>query len=87
MADIEKLRTFIESAATAVRAGLLTPSADDEKFVREYFGLPPMNADVVADWAKTEGARSPITIAAAEADKRTAQAAQSAAAADTAQSN
>lgn len=70
MADIAKLRAFVEAVGVAVRAGVLTPSVDDEVFVREYFGLPAMNADVIADWKKTEGARSPITIAAAEADAK-----------------
>ncbi len=73
MADIAKLRSFVEAIGVAVRAGVLTPSEDDEKYVREYFGLPVMNESVKADWKKTEGARSPITIAAAEADRKAAQ--------------
>jgi len=72
MADIAKLRSFVEAIGVAVRAGVLTPSEDDEKYVREYFGLPVMNESVKADWKKTEGARSPITIA-AEADKKEAE--------------
>jgi hypothetical protein len=70
MAEIAKLEAFVNAIGVAVRAGVLTPSIDDEVYVREYFGLPKMNADVVADWKKTEGARSPITIAAAEADSK-----------------
>ena len=74
MADITKLTAFIEAVGVAVRAGVLTPSLDDEIYIRKYFGLPDVNADVIADWKKTEGARSPITIAAAEADKKAQQA-------------
>jgi len=61
----EKLRLFIEAYGVGVRAGVLTPNLDDEKAVREMFGLPIPNDSVVASWAKTDGVRSPITVAAA----------------------
>lgn len=64
MADLAKLRQYCEALGIAVRAGVLTPSVDDEEYVRKFFDLPPMNAEVLADWKKTGGARSPITIAA-----------------------
>jgi hypothetical protein len=76
MADIVKLSAFVEAIGVAVRAGVLTPSLDDEVYIRKYFGLPDANSDVIADWKKTEGARSPITIAAAEAEKKADQAAR-----------
>ena len=54
---------FPEEYGVAVRAGVLTPNADDEKFLREKFGLPPMNESVVAAWEDSEGVRFPITLA------------------------
>lgn len=67
MADIAKLRAFVEAAGVAVRAGLLTPSMDDEIYIRKYFELPEMNADVKAEWERSNGTRGPITIAKEEA--------------------
>lgn len=58
----DKLRAFAEAYGVAVRAGCITPNIEDEKKVRELFGLPEVSADVVAEWARTNGVRTPITL-------------------------
>jgi hypothetical protein len=63
MADVTKLKGYADAYGIAVRAGVLTPSLDDEVYFRNLFGLPEMNDAVRADWAKTDGARQPITLA------------------------
>ena len=64
--DVSKtdgLAKFAETYGIAVRAGLITPNLDDEIAAREMFGLPPVNDAVRAEWEKTKGVRSPITLA------------------------
>jgi hypothetical protein len=63
MADITKLRTLVETYGIAVRAGVVTPTLDDEIKMRELIGLPPITAAVRASWAETGGIRQPITLA------------------------
>jgi hypothetical protein len=63
MADIAKLTGYINAYGTAVRAGVLTPSLDDEIHIREVFGLPVVNESIRTEWARTNGVRQPITLA------------------------
>lgn len=62
MADIIKLRNYIEAYGAAVRAGVITPNLDDEISIREQMGLPPVNEAVRSAWADN-GVRAPITLA------------------------
>lgn len=63
MADITKLRTLVETYGIAVRAGVVTPTLDDEIRMRELIGLPQVTEAVRASWAETGGIRQPITLA------------------------
>ena len=63
MADITKLRAFLDAYGVAVRAGVLTPNLDDEIAVRKQMGLPEANDAVRSSWAKSDGSRAPITLA------------------------
>ncbi len=63
MADLIKLKNLMDAYGVGVRAGVITPNADDEAALREQFGLPPMNASVLAAWADSKGVRFPITLA------------------------
>ena len=63
MSKQDKLKAFADAYGVAVRAGVLTPNLDDEKAIREMFGLPAPNADVIKSWADSDGVRFPITLA------------------------
>lgn len=65
LADIENAKATADAFGVSVRAGAVTPSKEDEAFMRERLGLPPMSAAVASAWAK-EDVRRPITIAAAD---------------------
>jgi len=62
LAGIEEAKSRADAFGVSVRAGAVTPSEEDEQFMREQLGLPPMSAAVKSAWAK-EGVRRPITIA------------------------
>lgn len=57
-----KYRQVAEAYAVAVRAGLITPCLQDENAFRKMLGLDAAPAEVVANWKKTEGVKTPITI-------------------------
>jgi len=61
--DPAKVRQYVEAYGVAVRAGVLTPNRDDEEFVRKVFGLPAMNQEVIQEWNRSDGIRTPITLA------------------------
>ncbi len=69
MADINKLRTFMETYGVAVRAGVLTPNIDDEIEIRRQFELPPVNDAVRAAWKSSNGVRYPVTVDASLEEK------------------
>lgn len=56
------VRTLLDSYGVGVRAGVLTPCLEDEQWFRKLIGLDPASAQVVADWAKTNGIRKPNTL-------------------------
>lgn len=60
---VEDAKGLVETYGAAVRAGGITPNADDEKHIRSRLGLPAMNKDVEREWKKQGGARSPVTLA------------------------
>jgi len=58
----EKLRIIIDAYGIAVRGGVITPNLDDENAFRKMMGLQPASKEVVAEWRRTKGVRSPITL-------------------------
>jgi len=58
----DRIKQLCEAYGVAVRAGLITPCLQDENDIRALMGLQSAPAEVVADWAKTEGVRKPTTI-------------------------
>lgn len=52
----------IEQYGVAVRAGAITPQADDEAAFRKALGLPTMSKEVTDAWTKV-GVKAPITLA------------------------
>jgi lambda family phage portal protein len=56
----------MEQYGVAVRAGAITPQADDEAAFRKALGLPAMGKEVEEYWKKAGGIKQPITLAAAE---------------------
>jgi hypothetical protein len=61
---IKEMRDELDAYGVGVRAGVLTPNADDEKFFRAKFGMPAMSAAVLAAWKADGDVRKPITLAA-----------------------
>ncbi len=66
MAEIGNLKSLLDAYGVGVRAGVITPQTDDERALRDKFGLPEMSDAVVADWAESGGVRHPITLAVGE---------------------
>jgi hypothetical protein len=62
MAEISTLVQLLNGYGVAVRAGVVTPQKADEVYFRQLMDLPPMGAEADADWAVTNGIRSPLTI-------------------------
>ena len=62
----------LDAIGVAVRAGVITPTINDESSVRNLLSLPEMSEDVVTEWEKNP-IRSPITLtnALAETDEAT----------------
>lgn len=59
---IEQAKIKADAYGVAVRAGAVTPQADDEASFREQLELPAMSSDVQAAWQRDEGTRRPITL-------------------------
>lgn len=59
---IETIRQLLETYGVGVRAGVLTPCAEDEAEFRKLLGLPAMPEKVQADWKDSDGIRRPITL-------------------------
>lgn len=59
---LQTLKTQADAYGIAVRAGVITPNVDDEKFFRTQLGLPSVNKAVKQSWKKTDGVRQPITL-------------------------
>src|SRR5204863_7003408 len=56
--DLQRANTI----GILARAGVMTPSREDEADVREKNNLPAPSPEVKAAWAKSEGVRLPITL-------------------------
>lgn len=59
--DQADLASMTANYGVGVRAGVVTPNAEDEKHFREMLALPAMPKEVVASW-KSNPTREPITI-------------------------
>lgn len=60
--DLAAVKAKTDAYGVAVRAGLLTPTLEDEKLVRADVGLPAPNEDVQKAWEEDGGVRKPITL-------------------------
>jgi hypothetical protein len=60
--DSEAQSAFLETYATGVRAGVLTPNLEDEKAIRAKLGLPAPSEAVAKAWDEDGGSRKPITL-------------------------
>lgn len=67
MAQITDLKILLDLYGVGVRAGVITPQAQDEEYFRTIIDLPEMSDEVKADWADTNNVRKPLTLKQAEA--------------------
>lgn len=58
----QDVRSRIDAYGTAVRAGVVTPTIEDEKAVRSTLGLPEVNEKITGAWEEDGGVRRPITL-------------------------
>ncbi|MDD3154921.1 MAG: DUF935 family protein [Victivallaceae bacterium] len=61
-AKYSALKEHADAIGVAVRGGIVTPTAEDEEAFRKVLGLPPMPESARAEWERTRGVRSPITL-------------------------
>ena len=59
---VSDVKTLVDTFGVAVRAGLLTPTLDDEKYIRELLGFPDVTSEVVALWSESNNVRLPVTL-------------------------
>lgn len=64
---VEIIRQLLEAYSVGVRAGVLTPCAEDEAEFRKLLGLPAIPPSVKSDWDDSDGIRRPITLQRPEA--------------------
>lgn len=57
----ETVKDAVDAYGVGVRAGVITPHADDENHFRQLMGLPPVNTSISQQWNK-EPTRRPITL-------------------------
>lgn len=58
----QRIQILANSYAVCVRAGVLTPCVEDEKWFRNLFGLGDVTDPVTNEWDRTNGVRLPITL-------------------------
>lgn len=56
------LKARCDSMGVAIRAGLLTPTPEDEDMIREIFELPKLPQSAKAEWNRAKNIRLPITL-------------------------
>lgn len=56
------MKTILDSYGVGVRAGIFTPSIDDENHFRALAGLPPITEAARQAWTKDQGSRRPVTL-------------------------
>ena len=64
--QFENLKAKFDSYGVGVRAGTITPQADDEDAFRSESGLPPVSDAVKKAWIDDGGFRRPITLQSGE---------------------
>lgn len=62
MQAFESIKAKFDAYGVGVRAGTITPQAEDEKAFREESGLPPVGNAVEGAWTEDGGYRRPITL-------------------------
>lgn len=56
------MKSMIDAYGVGVRAGTITPTAEDEKLWRDLMDLPDMSSAVTNAWKEDGGFRRPITL-------------------------
>jgi hypothetical protein len=56
------IKDILDAYGTGVRAGVITPTLEDEKLMRKLAELPEATTDVVNLWTEDGGVRRPITL-------------------------
>lgn len=56
------LKSRFDSMGVAIRAGMLTPTPEDEDVIREILELPELPGSAKAEWSRGKGIRLPITL-------------------------
>lgn len=56
------IKDILDAYGTGVRAGVITPTLEDEKLMRKLAELPEATSDVVNLWTEDGGVRRPITL-------------------------
>ncbi|XZG71718.1 hypothetical protein ACTSKR_07640 [Chitinibacteraceae bacterium HSL-7] len=74
------MKEIADTYGVLVRAGAVTPQADDELFVRGLMGMPSPSAAVADAWREEGGIRRPITLRQEDEETQGKEDAQSAAA-------
>ena len=64
LADIEESKAIADSYGVGVRAGAITPTIEDENYMRQKQGLPAITEATRSAWQKDGGIRRPITLTA-----------------------
>lgn len=64
--SIDEAKAIAEAYGVGVRAGTITPSIEDEDFMRKKLGLPPLSSEARKDWG-IDPIRRPITLAGGDA--------------------
>ncbi len=59
-------KTTIDAFGVGVRAGVITPTIDDEEFFRNFLQVAPVNSEVEESWSEDGGYRRPITLKGSE---------------------
>lgn len=60
--ETESAKQQADAYGVAVRAGVITPTDEDERYFREKMKLPPPNKNVASAWREDGGVRRPITL-------------------------
>lgn len=66
----DNLKAKIDAYGVAVRAGVITPTEDDEDYFRAEADLPAMSQAAKESWRKDQGTRRPITLVNAQAHEQ-----------------
>ena len=60
--ESEEIESAVNAYGVAVRAGVVTPTIEDENFFRQRMGLPAISADARKAWVQENNVRRPITL-------------------------